>query len=133
KDALQGTWRLVSLELNKQVYPAKDLKDGDKPLVVKLVIKGDGYSCDVGKNRLEITYKLDPAKQPGAIDLTVTEGPEKGKTYHGIYKVQGDTYTICRNVKPGQDRPTEFGTRTGSGLMMTVWKREKLTSASAPG
>jgi uncharacterized protein (TIGR03067 family) len=66
---------------------------------------------------------MDPGKTPKAIDLTVTEGPQKGQTFHGIYKLEGDTYSVCPNVEPGKDRPTEFATRPDSGLMLVVWKR----------
>jgi uncharacterized protein (TIGR03067 family) len=124
KDALQGTWRLASVEVNKEAIPLENLKEGGEVLVGTLIIKGDSYTFHLGKHRLEITFRLDPTKQPKAIDLTVIDGPEKGKTYQGIYKVEGDTYTICRNVEPGKERPTEFVTKPQSGLMLVVWKRE---------
>ena len=131
KDALQGTWLLASVEVNKEAIPLEKLKDGNVVLVGTLVIKGDSYTFHIGKNRLEITFKVDPGKQPRAIDLTVIEGPQKGQTYHGIYKLVRDTYTICRNVEPGKERPTEFVTKPNSGLMLVVWKRDK--SAGPPG
>ena len=112
-------------EVNKQAIPLENLKDGNVVLVARLVIAGEAYSFRLGKSRLELTFKVDPSKKPRAIDLTVAEGPEKGKTYHGIYKLEGDTYTICRNVEPGKERPGEFVTRPDSGLMLVVWKRDK--------
>ena len=122
-DRLQGTWQLATVEVNQKPIPMASLKEGDTPVVGRLVIKGESYSFRLGKTRLELTFKLRPGGKPKAIDLTVTEGPEKGKTYYGIYRLRGDTYTICRPVEPGKDRPTAFTTTPDSGLMMVVWKR----------
>jgi uncharacterized protein (TIGR03067 family) len=72
-----------------------------------------------------MTCRLHPGQRPKAIDLTLAAGPDKGKTFLGIYKLEGDTYTICRPVDPGKERPTAFATRPGSGLMLVVWKRPK--------
>jgi uncharacterized protein (TIGR03067 family) len=131
KAALQGTWRLTALEIDSQVIPLEKLKDGDKVLIGTLVIREDGYSFQLGKTRLEFTFRVDPTKKPHAIDLIVRDGPDKGKTYHGIYKLEDNTYTICRNVQPDKDRPDEFATRPASGLMKVVWTREK-SPASGP-
>jgi uncharacterized protein (TIGR03067 family) len=67
---------------------------------------------------------MDAANTPKAIDLTVIGGPEEGMTYHGIYKVEGDTYTICRNVAPDKERPTGFVTSPKSGLTLVqaAWR-----------
>jgi uncharacterized protein (TIGR03067 family) len=119
KARLQGTWSLVSVEIDKKAVSMDELKEA------RLVVSGDHYSFALGKDRLEITYKMEEGKKPKAIDLTVIEGPEKGKTYHGIFKLEGDTYTICRTTEPNKERPTEFATQPGSGLMIVVWKRAK--------
>jgi len=132
KDALQGTWRLTSVEVNKEAIPLENLKEGNVVVVGTLVVKGDSYAFHLGNNRLEIIFKVDPAKRPRAIDLTVSEGPQKGQTYHGIYKLESDTYTICRNVEPGKERPTEFVTKPKSGLMLVVWKRDKSAGPPRP-
>jgi RNA polymerase sigma-70 factor (ECF subfamily) len=123
RDRLQGAWRLDAVEINGQPVALEKLKSGDKVLVGTLTVAGDSYTFRLGDLRLALTFAVDPTKSPKAIDLTEAEGPQKGRTYHGIYKVEGDTYTICRNVEPGKDRPTEFATRPDSGLMLVVWKR----------
>jgi uncharacterized protein (TIGR03067 family) len=122
-DRLQGTWQLFSVEINQKAIALESLKEGNVPMVGKLVIKGESYSFRMGKTRLELTYHLRPAERPKAIDLTVIDGPQKGKTYYGIYRLRGNTYTICRNIEPGKSRPTAFATTPDSGLMLVVWKR----------
>lgn len=124
KERLQGTWRLAAVEIDKKPIDMQSLKDDKGVMIGTLAIKGDSYSFRLGKDRLEITYKLLPDSTPKAIDLTVTEGPQKGKTYRAIYRLEGDTYTVCRHVDPEKERPTEFATRPDSGLMLVVWKRD---------
>jgi uncharacterized protein (TIGR03067 family) len=118
--ALQGTWRLASLEVDGRPIAVQDMVPH-----ARLVISGTKYAFTLDDTRLELTPKLDPAKKPKAIDLTVAEGPQKGQTFHGIYKLEGDTYTVCRSTDPGQARPTAFATKPKSGLMLVVWKRDK--------
>jgi uncharacterized protein (TIGR03067 family) len=125
KVRLQGTWRLAAVELNKQPIVLESLKEGDVTVPGMLTVKADHYSFRLGKTRLEITYKMNPDAKPKAIDLTVMDGPQKGQVYRGIYRLEGDTYTICRHIEPGKERPTEFKTKADSGLMLVVWKRDK--------
>ena len=49
-------------------------------------------------------------------------GSEKGETYLGIYKIEGDTLKWCVAV-PGSERPSEFAT-SGSDFLL-VLKRQK--------
>jgi uncharacterized protein (TIGR03067 family) len=121
---LEGTWVLQAVEVNGDKIPLKDIKTG-KVLEARLVIKGDQYLFYLGKNKAVFTHKMNPSATPKQIDLTVADGSLKGKTYRGIYRLEKDTYTICRNVEPGKDRPSAFATQPRSGLMMVVWKRLK--------
>ncbi len=118
-DKLQGGWRLVSVEVNGQPLAMEQLTDA------RLKVRGERYGFRLGKTALEMTYRLRPDQQPKAIDLTLASGTNKGKTYFGIYRLEGDTYTICRPTEPGKERPTAFVTKPGSGLMLVVWKRQK--------
>jgi uncharacterized protein (TIGR03067 family) len=114
---LQGTWAIVSVEIEGKALPMDNLKDS------RLTIQGSKYSFKLNQTELEFTYKLNVSKFPRAIDLIVAAGAEKGKVYQGIYKFGKDRYTICRGTTPERSRPTEFVTRSRSGYMMVVWKR----------
>ena len=72
----------------------------------------------------EGSYKVDPKKDPAEIDITPPDG--KGQTIVGIYKIEGDTLTICFNEseKP-EDRPKEFVSPPGSETMVVTCKRSK--------
>jgi uncharacterized protein (TIGR03067 family) len=119
QDKLQGAWGLVALEVNGQPVAMEKLKEA------RLEIRGEKYGFRLGETVLEMTYQLHSGKKPKAIDLTIASGRSKGKTFFGIYKLEGDTYTICRPVGPGKERPTAFATSPGSGLMLVVWKRQQ--------
>jgi uncharacterized protein (TIGR03067 family) len=115
---LQGTWSIVSVEIEGKPLAMDKLKDA------RLAIAGTEYSFQLEKTRLELAFSLNATKSPKAIDLRVMEGPDKGKVYHGIYKLEKGHYTICRTTEPSKDRPTAFATRADSGLMIVVWKRK---------
>ncbi len=115
---LQGTWTIVSLEVNGETINVSGMKEA------RLTVAGERYSFRMGETRLEMTYKVDPAKKPSTLDMTITEGPMKGQTYHAIYRLANGELTICRHVEPDKDRPTEFASAPRSGLMVIVWKRQ---------
>ena len=119
KDSLEGTWRLTSVEINAQPLSMEKLQE------VRLVVQGPKYSLVLANTRVEMMHVLHADKQPKAMDLTIAEGPEKGKVFPAIYKLEDETLTVCRNIKPDMDRPVEFSTKPDTGLMLVVWTRQK--------
>jgi len=116
---LEGAWAIVSVEIEGNPLAMDKLKES------RLTVHGKQYSFKLGDTHLEFTYRLNANRSPNAIDLIVATGPEKGKIYHGICKLEKDRYEICRTTLPGKARPTAFVTRPNSGLMIVVWHREK--------
>ena len=58
------------------------------------------------------------------MDITGTEGPNKGKTFQAIYELDGDTLKVCYDLS-GKGRPTEFKTAEGTQLFLVIYTREK--------
>jgi uncharacterized protein (TIGR03067 family) len=114
---LQGTWAIASLQINGDDISIEGLTES------RLTIAGEKYSFKMGETTLELTHKVNPAKKPKELDMTIVEGTMKGQTYHAIYSLEKDRFKICRNVEPDKARPTEFATKPDSGLMLIVWKR----------
>jgi uncharacterized protein (TIGR03067 family) len=115
---LQGTWTIQSFESDGKARTAEQIKN------IKLTIKDDRYSVEIGDKRIEMTFKIDPTKKPKQIDFTMTDGDAKAVT-HAIYEVGADTLKICRPLEATRARPTAFATKEGSGIAMAVYKRDK--------
>jgi uncharacterized protein (TIGR03067 family) len=109
---LEGTWALVSAEQDGQVVTS------DAVQAARLYIAGATHTVQVGKESTNGTHKLDPTAVPKAIDST-----DQGKILLGIYELRGDEFRVCF-AAPGKDRPTEFSTKTGTGHILHVWKRQ---------
>ena len=88
------------------------------------VLPGVGPALTVAM-LLPLTVKLDPTKKPKASETTYTEGPDKGKTFKGIYEIDGNTVKFSRAGAPDDERPTEFKTKPGSVQFVSVYKRAK--------
>jgi len=117
-DAMQGTWLLSAAELGGNKFPDDARKS------IKLVLKEGKYTVTAGKNTDQGTCKVDPKAKPKALDITGTEGPNKGKTILAIYELDGDTLRVCYDLS-GKSRPTEFKTKEGTQLFLATYKREK--------
>ena len=117
-DRFQGTWKFESLEIEGKKAPEEAFKGS------RLVIKGDQFTYTEGNGTYKGNFKVDVTQKPKTIDITFTDGPEKGKTIVGIYELEGDTYKVCLSVND-KDRPKEFASKAGSGHVLEVLKREK--------
>jgi len=109
-----GTWAVESAQKGGKDAPGNDIKDA------KFIFNGDKLTLKFGEKSIdEVTFKVDPAKKPRQIDITVKE-----KTGKGIYRFKGDQLELCRS-EPGGARPTEFKSAEGSSTTLFVVKREK--------
>ena len=116
-DTIEGSWLPSAAELAGQKFPDEVRKS------IKLVVKGDRYTVTVGEKADRGTVKLNPAAKPKEMDITGTDGPNKGKTFLAIYEHDGDTLRICYDLS-GQKRPKEFKTEAGTQLFLVTYKRE---------
>src|SRR5580698_2703207 len=91
-DSNQGTWIPSKAELSGMMLPDEVVK------TIKLEVKDDKYTVTVGKQLDKGTIKLNKTAKPKEIDITGTEGPNKGKTILGIYEIDGDTMRVCYDL-----------------------------------
>jgi uncharacterized protein (TIGR03067 family) len=116
--AIQGVWVAPSAELAGKAMPEAFTKN------LRLTI-GDGkYTLDGAEQPDRGTVKIYPDKKPKQMDITGTDGPNKGKTFLAIYEVSGDTVKVCYDLS-GKSRPTEFKTKPGTQLFLATYQRQK--------
>jgi uncharacterized protein (TIGR03067 family) len=116
----EGTWQVVSLEVDGNKAGEDDAKK------ITVINEADGkWAVEAeGKVIARGASEIDPTKKPKTVDLTVTEGDNKGKTYLGIYEFGDDTRKVCL-APSGKDRPKEFTSPSGSGHILAVLKQVK--------
>jgi uncharacterized protein (TIGR03067 family) len=115
----QGTWTIESSETGGKEIPADELKG------FILTFEGDKHTLKKGDELIQVgIQKIDPSKSPKTIDVTMTEGPNKGMVMLGIYEIDGDTLKVCFDPQ-GKKRPTEFKSPPGSENFVNVHKRVK--------
>jgi uncharacterized protein (TIGR03067 family) len=86
---------------------------------VRLTIKGNKWMLNNRPRTANTTFKIDPGKK--TLDLIYDRNGRKQISL-GIYKLQGDTLTLCRGT--ATQRPREFKTTKETGILV-VWKRVK--------
>jgi len=119
-EELVGEWDLISFEKDGKKVPEKDFKG----IRVRFTSSPRTVTVTKGEKTLaEGTVEVDPAKQPQTINVTITsEGAKKGKTSVGIYRVDGDSLTLCFD-DTGKMRPKEFASKPGSGFDLRKYTR----------
>jgi uncharacterized protein (TIGR03067 family) len=117
-DTLQGTWLPSAAELGGKKFPDEVRKS------IRLEVKDDQYTVTVGTESDRGTCKRNPSAKPKALDITSTEGPNKGKTILAIYERKGDTLRVCYDLG-GKGRPEEFKTTAANRLFLVEYKLQK--------
>lgn len=113
--SLKGKWKVVSAD--REGKPIKQY------IGVVVAFEDDRYTAQLPNgDKGEADVKLDTAKKPWTIDMTPHYGPNDGKLFKGICKIEGDTMTLCRGDAE-KERPTEFSSKPGTGQTVIVFKR----------
>jgi uncharacterized protein (TIGR03067 family) len=113
---MEGNWKVTSLVMNGKPAPAKEYER------VKAVIKGSTLTLEGGGKDENVSFTLNPKKNPREIDMTVKGEKKK---IPGIYKVDSTTLTLCFS-KAGKDpRPKTFDTKDKASYTLIVFKRVK--------
>ena len=119
--ALQGKWKTVGLEAMGKSFPKEAV------LSFTVVIGAEGKSIGrtpEGEFRFRIT--VNPEKKPKTIENLHETGKQKGQKQYGIYKLEGDRFTVCM-TPPGSkeaDRPKSFATKDTTNVVF-VFERVK--------
>jgi uncharacterized protein (TIGR03067 family) len=125
RQKLQGTWRMdVPVPKDAQGMLGQAIQE------VRYIFRGSQWGMTVGGPQFQPmmqSFAIDPSQEPKAIDLTTPDG----KVIHGIYRLDGETLTLCLDYDPqntGRPRPTTFGAQPG--VTLAVLRHEPAKPAS---
>lgn len=117
---IEGTWKIVALEINGNKANDEDAKK----LTVVNGPDGTWTILSEGKEIAKGTNSFDPTKKPKTIDFTITDGGGKGNVHLGIYELGEKSRKLCF-AAPGKERPTEFTSTPGNENILVTFEREK--------
>jgi uncharacterized protein (TIGR03067 family) len=121
---LSGTWQAVSFEQDgRQKFSEEEIRK------VTATFRDCRYQMTPlswgPEGSSEGGYQIDgDTEEPKSFSMCPAKGVLKGQAFRGIYRVEGDTLTLCFSWPP-MDRPTEFRSRRNSTIVLAVFKRAK--------
>ena len=116
--ALIGTWTIDKAELG-----GVNVLEHLKPLDFDIK-QGGKYTAKHGEEVDNGAFTIDPSKAPKQMNIKPTGGPNKGKSVKSIYKLDGDTITVCYDLS-GLERPVSFASKPNTTLYLAVYTRKK--------
>ena len=115
----QGTWAVTSSVRDGKEAPAEVVGS------IRRVVEGDHVTWTRdGKSFAGTKVEYDPTRLPHTLDLIPDGGPHRDKHILGIYKLEGDTLTICV-ADPDEPRPKTFEAPAGSKRTLQTFQRVK--------
>lgn len=105
---MEGTWEVRALEVDGKGMRGSMLTNSH------LLIDGDRFRMESSEANYEGVFTIDVEQAPHHIDIDFVEGPEAGNRSKGVFRLEGDRFTICLGLV-GAERPERFVTGRGSG------------------
>ena len=116
KAALQGKWKIVSLETNKG-------KDANvEGAIMEFDKDGKNLTFTHMDKTKKGTYTLNAAGKPKEMDI---KPADENKTFAAIYAIDKDTLKICLAPDEGDGRPGEFALKDGKNFVLIMMERVK--------
>jgi uncharacterized protein (TIGR03067 family) len=119
--ALQGTWKTVAMEAGGKPLPKDQLID------FTIVVAADGKSTGrMPQGPFQFTMTVNPKKTPKQLENLHESGEQKGKKQYGVYKLEGDKFTVCVTARGAAEstRPKDFNTKDTTNVVF-VFERVK--------
>ena len=109
----QGNWKLVG----GRGQDGNEITEVDRQMT-RLTVDGNKFTLTLDvKTKVNGTFKVDPAKTPHTIDVTL----DGGQKMLGIYEIKAGIRKSCF-ADVGKERPAKFTTE--KGYITFEWKRE---------
>jgi uncharacterized protein (TIGR03067 family) len=120
-EQLRGSWRPEFVTEGGRRLTGADLE----------VYRGMTLTIQAGKSTLKAAdgavlsaceLKVEAGREPKTFDAKEVEGVGVGRTYKGVWEVEGDTLKWCFSTK---DRPNGFESKGDADFFLLVLKRQK--------
>jgi uncharacterized protein (TIGR03067 family) len=118
---LRGSWRPESVTEGGRRLTGDDL-EAYKGMTLTIQEGKSTLKAADGKVLSACDLKLDAGRDPKTFDAEEVEGVGVGRTYKGVWEVEGDTLKWCFSTK---DRPKGFETKEEADFFLLVLKRAK--------
>ena len=118
--SLEGTYKIATAEKGGKAAP-KELTDNGT-----VTIKGDELIIAFGADDKKVAkIKVGGDAKLATIDLSPTDGPEKGKTFPGIYKLEKGELTLLFTEKGDRPKllPTDEGYKAEDDVIVLKLKK----------
>lgn len=114
--SLQGTWQMVEYSVMGKILPKTTVDN------MKLSFSSNEMRLETGaKAASPFPFTMDLNKSPAWIDFKTT----KTVGFAGIWKIEGDTLTICFARSDPNLRPTTFPTDPGDPKVY-YWRLKRI-------
>lgn len=97
--SLDGEWKITS--------GIREGRTEEQNITVRMIISGNKWTMKLGDRENPATFTTDTTVSPATIDMTLDVEGEDAVPGKGIWKLKGDTLTVCFAMGEGE-RPTDF-------------------------
>jgi uncharacterized protein (TIGR03067 family) len=113
---ITGKWKIIEAEFGGSRLPSKDFEN--------LILELDETSYQLKEEKIIDSgiVVLIGNTEPASLTITGLYGPNKGKTFHCIYKFDGDQMIMCYNLG-GDSKPASFETFENTLLYLVRYQR----------
>lgn len=125
RQRLEGVWTVAEARHGGELVEASSEPEEFEFKGGKLLVRKGS------RTPITMVLRLDLSTDPKLMDWTADPNGkfDAGKFAEGIYKLDGNTLTVCYHVRDNQfaqgNRPTEFKSAEGSDAFLIVLKRAK--------